>query len=889
MANNTFVTISTIAANISTTSDTDYVFVITQDHIAQSSNPALFWSNVKSDGGDLRLYGAAAQGDQLPIEVVHIDTALEELVLWVRRPTVAPSTATDMYLECGDATLTQPAVAAAFGRNAVWADYWIYTHDLVTDSTGRFSGAFTVSGNPVQIDGPHGNPNGGYDFDGTGDWIDVPLGGNEPLGALGFEDPVSVDAWLGPDTTETNTRAVFFHGSSVYLNISVQIISNPDTGERYGLVAASGGAGAPTRHGTVGSAGVYEKVWGIDPTIGGQSGVDASVGYNSTSTTAAGGGTTFGGGSNADSIRFGARQDDFEPFFGKVAEVGLSFAAPAVTKKSTEYLNQSSSTFFTVGTVTGGGAGGLTSSGTLIAQSSVTTGTATKVEAPRTSSGTLVAQSSVTTGTATNVLAGLVSSGVLVAQSSVTTGTATKVEAPRTSTGTLVAQSSVTTGTSTNVPLGVIASGTLAAQSSVTTGTATKVEAPRTSSGTLVAQSSVTAGTAFGSSAGLPPSDIIPSVQLDDPGSALIDLFEIVMSSTETIYLYPGLDGGADPIWFPNRVGDEINKYLAVPIEISGIEYGSEGAQARPTLNVANILNGASAGGDDTTLFSELASFNSLTNQTFIGKKLIRRRTLGAHLVEEFDTPAIPEEFPIASYIIDRVSSENNIAVSFELASPLDVEGVKVPNRVIVGKYCSWQYQGYFSNPSKGGCPWKTDSRYRVSDDTVGGTNSHYVYFDEFDNPCVDSTTPSSVWAGGPVSKNVVVTDGGERWRSNVDANTTTPSITSSDWQLLVVYSTWSAGVDYVYIPPVPTTVIWYNNRIWTPKKFAPAGSIPSKTSAFWKRVDICGKTINSCKVRFQYIPTDLAAQNKEGVPSVETNTEKPLPFGGYPGTAKFR
>ena len=381
--------------------------------------------------------------------------------------------------------------------------------------------------------------------------------------------------------------------------------------------------------------------------------------------------------------------------------------------------------------------------------------------------------------------------------------------------------------------------------------------------------------------------DIIDSVQLSDPGSALIDLFEITVP-TGTLYFYPGLENSIDPVYFPSVDGTTLNAYTAIPIEISGIEIGADGAQARPTLNVANIVGAASSGGNDTTIGIELESLGSLTNEFFIGRKLTRRRTLGEHLLNFGDPAVIPQEFPIATYVIDRISEENSIMVSFELASPLDVEGIKVPNRVIIGKYCSFQYQGYYSSPSRGGCPWKTTSLYEASSAIDGPGNVHEVFFDEFDRPCVSSAIAMAAFSS-PASVDTLVNDGTNKWRCNVDGTTVAPVINNSAWQILVEYTAYASGSTYSYTANPVYDVVYSAGALWTPKRFVPTNNAPFSGSSYWKRVDVCGKTVNSCKLRFQFSPIDATTSAQGGVASSLTNTEKALPFGGYPGTAKFR
>ena len=45
-------------------------------------------------------------------------------------------------------------------------------------------------------------------------------------------------------------------------------------------------------------------------------------------------------------------------------------------------------------------------------------------------------------------------------------------------------------------------------------------------------------------------------------------------------------------------------------------------------------------------------------------------------------------------WFIDRIAEKTPTHITFELASPFDLAGVSVPARAVVGKYCSWEYQG---------------------------------------------------------------------------------------------------------------------------------------------------------------------------------------------------
>ena len=50
-------------------------------------------------------------------------------------------------------------------------------------------------------------------------------------------------------------------------------------------------------------------------------------------------------------------------------------------------------------------------------------------------------------------------------------------------------------------------------------------------------------------------------------------------------------------------------------------------------------------------------------------------------------------EFPEDIYFIDRKASENRMFIEFELASSLDLNGVKLPRRQVLQNICPWIYR----------------------------------------------------------------------------------------------------------------------------------------------------------------------------------------------------
>jgi lambda family phage minor tail protein L len=343
--------------------------------------------------------------------------------------------------------------------------------------------------------------------------------------------------------------------------------------------------------------------------------------------------------------------------------------------------------------------------------------------------------------------------------------------------------------------------------------------------------------------------DIITTdLQSQSVDSGFIELYELDLGNGTTLYFHPGLEENLTPIQYDG------NEYIALPIMMDGIDVASDGASNRPSLTVANVTN----------VFRSALSNSNFSFEDLTGCRITRRQTFEKYL----DTAAF--EMPRRVYIIDRIASENNVSVSFELVAPFDVSGVRVPNRVVVGKYCSWLYQGYESS-NKGGCSWKLSNQY-----SFNGT-TYTAYFDLDDRPLIESGVVTfSAWVEGTYGQDEFVTYNNRKWRSQVTGNTVTPGV-GEFWKEVFEWTEWSFVTTYSV-----GDYVKYNNVIW---KCITANTteIPFTGSVYWKRVDFCGKTLNSCKSRFQCVPT------ADGVPSARVDTQGILPFGAFPGSVKFK
>jgi lambda family phage minor tail protein L len=245
--------------------------------------------------------------------------------------------------------------------------------------------------------------------------------------------------------------------------------------------------------------------------------------------------------------------------------------------------------------------------------------------------------------------------------------------------------------------------------------------------------------------------EIIDTVQLQELDDALVDLYEITINGI-TLYLFNEFEEGVTSIQFNEKESPYTAiEYVAFPLEVTGIEHAGDGAPARPTLTMANVISLIVAlGEEDAEIAQDLVDIGVTKNEDLLGARVTRRRTLAKYL----NVAGAPVEFPSQSFIIDRVASENNIITSFELASPFDLEGVQLPSRIVVGKYCSWKYQGATETRPFGGCTWPQNSKsifFNVEDNTVltgyttysSGTSYSENATVFYDNKIWEATRPS--------------------------------------------------------------------------------------------------------------------------------------------------
>lgn len=157
------------------------------------------------------------------------------------------------------------------------------------------------------------------------------------------------------------------------------------------------------------------------------------------------------------------------------------------------------------------------------------------------------------------------------------------------------------------------------------------------------------------------------------------------------------------PVKFAGQV------YEAVDVEFTGLETSGVGALPQPKITFSNT--------------SGIVQMLVNTYGDMLGCRLYRIRTFARFLDDAAD--ADPEAFYGPDiFQVERKSSENSTAVTWDLSAGIDQEGRMLPARVIVRETCLWRYR--YWNPdtltwdySNAQCPYVGNQYFDVNDNPV--------------------------------------------------------------------------------------------------------------------------------------------------------------------------
>ena len=390
---------------------------------------------------------------------------------------------------------------------------------------------------------------------------------------------------------------------------------------------------------------------------------------------------------------------------------------------------------------------------------------------------------------------------------------------------------------------------------------------------------------------------IVENVQKQGVESSIVTLYDLEYADGVFAYFTSAIDDDLTSIQFRDT-GGTVRTYTPIPIQLEGFDVSSDGAISRPKMTVANI----------ESTFKD--AIGGLGFDDLIGRRITRRTTQEKYLVGESGDSTPPVEFPSITYVIDRLAAKSVMGVTFELAAPFDLAGIKLPRRVVIGGACPWKYQGASTTLTEankeGGCSWRLDNKINI-----GGAD-YLIALNEVDEYILPSTalTGAAVTATGVsnFTKNTYYYTATAQQRYGAtgtllnvnDANTrqywqcikntsSAPTDTNTAFRKVRRYHTFStSGVYYGYKDKLFNDVVYQGGSFWRVKRNSLTGYGETETSIterLWTKADRCGKKLTSCKLRFQA----KVHPSVSGTFAADTNNTQALPFGGYPGVVQRR
>lgn len=184
-----------------------------------------------------------------------------------------------------------------------------------------------------------------------------------------------------------------------------------------------------------------------------------------------------------------------------------------------------------------------------------------------------------------------------------------------------------------------------------------------------------------------------------------VELYTLDLTSIggDVYYFTPTNPDGGSPAVVFNGI-----TYMPVDIQAEGFEATGKGPFPQPVIRIANTSR---------ILTSLVNSMDDL-----VGAKVTRIRTLECYL-DNGETPDPSAHFPPDIYFVEQKTVQNKLLIEFKLSSVMDLEGQKLPRRVVVRNYCPYVYRKWSAdngtfNYAKATCPY-TGTRYFDGQDNV--------------------------------------------------------------------------------------------------------------------------------------------------------------------------
>jgi|TARA_R110000824_G_scaffold181108_1_gene361845 lambda family phage minor tail protein L len=286
------------------------------------------------------------------------------------------------------------------------------------------------------------------------------------------------------------------------------------------------------------------------------------------------------------------------------------------------------------------------------------------------------------------------------------------------------------------------------------------------------------------------------------------------------------------------------NTYIAMPVASAGYESNSKGTAATPKLSMAVKDDGVP---EFKILKSLMKDLDDL-----VGARVTRIRTFAKFLdasnwsdqtdkiLKAESDPDPYAFFPPDVYFVDRKSLETNTMMTLELASFINYEKLKIPQRILNARRCPWTYRGE-------GCCYENKAL---------AESQGFGIHDDAELPTY--APPMATEGNQQFSKDNLV--------AGYDPYNNADTITASLWEQNKDYL--AGSIVYITVKKV--------NYYFIAKTDGAPKNVPPPNSTYWL-ADQCSKTLDACNLRW--------GQGSPG--GVWSSRNNYLPFGGFPGVTK--
>lgn len=202
-----------------------------------------FHTNVKSDGGDIRITKSDGT-TEVAREIVAIATGSETGEMHFQADgTLSSSTDTDYYIYYGNSGASEPASSATYGSENTWDANYLVVYHLQEDPSGTApqmvdstsnSNDGTSAGSMTSGDSVAGKLAGGnaLDFDGSDD--DIRSGSNLGITGTGSR---TISCWVNLNSTPADADPIVSMGTTNYFNLVTGLGGDGNWGIRTGTSA----------------------------------------------------------------------------------------------------------------------------------------------------------------------------------------------------------------------------------------------------------------------------------------------------------------------------------------------------------------------------------------------------------------------------------------------------------------------------------------------------------------------------------------------------------------------------------------------------------------------------------------------------------------------------